>query len=69
MLDFVKSDTLLFKLLEDIGNRIDGYNYTKYHETDEYDTWNLEKDLSNRKERLNQDINILVQHILETYKS
>ena len=69
MLDFVENDILLFRLLEDIGNRIEGYNYTKFHETDEYDTWDLEKDSLNRKERLNKDINILVQHILETYKS
>ena len=69
MLDFVENDILLLRLLEDIGNRIEGYNYIKFSETDKYNTWNLEKDLLNRKERLNKDINILVQHILETYKS
>jgi len=67
--DYITKDNFLFKLLEDIGHQIEGYEYTKIINEDKYEKGKWDNVLKNRKEQLNKDIVQLINYILVKYKS
>ena len=54
MLNFIKDDSFLFNMLEDVGHQFKGFHYTK--NTNENGKWDVVLEI--REARLNHDINI-----------